>query len=249
MPGWLRRAPQGGRRRAPRPEGAALGRTGAAPAAPLDLYAKLVGLPGKEDVAGSDVQALYAQGALDRIAAYCMTDVVQTWLLFLRYRLVEGSLTPDGYEESVALAREALPALFARRLPPEERAVLDGVPRALRAVLRRRGTRAARGLSAAPRSETAAGAARRPDDTARRPASLQTYASALRAALALDAERALARRAARASSSSGSPPSSSSGSHASRPSVVPPRGGECRRRPVATRASRGPSASSAGTPR
>lgn len=99
---------------------------GAAVAAPLDLYAKLVGLPGKEDVAGEDVQSLYSAGALDRIAAYCMTDVVQTWLVFLRWRLVEGSLTPDGYEDSIASAREALPALFARRLPPEQRAVLEG---------------------------------------------------------------------------------------------------------------------------
>jgi 3'-5' exonuclease len=95
-------------------------------AAPLDLYAKLVGLPGKEDVAGEDVQALYAAGALDRIAAYCMTDVVQTFLLFLRYRLVEGSLTPDGYVESAALARSALPGLFLRRLPLGENAALDG---------------------------------------------------------------------------------------------------------------------------
>lgn len=99
---------------------------GAAGAAPLDLYAKLVGLPGKEDVAGADVQALYAEGALDRIAAYCMTDVVQTFLLFLRHRLVDGSLTPDGYAESVAVAREALAALFARRLPAEQRGVLEG---------------------------------------------------------------------------------------------------------------------------
>jgi predicted PolB exonuclease-like 3'-5' exonuclease len=99
---------------------------GAAGAAPLDLYAKLVGLPGKEDVAGADVQALYAEGALDRIAAYCMTDVVQTFLLFLRHRLVDGSLTPDGYAESADMARDALPATFARRLPPEQRAVLDG---------------------------------------------------------------------------------------------------------------------------
>ncbi len=98
---------------------------GSAGAAPLDLYAKLVGLPGKEDVAGADVQALYAAGALDRIAAYCMTDVVQTFLLFLRHRLVDGSLTPDGYAESAALARDALPGLFARRLPPSERAALD----------------------------------------------------------------------------------------------------------------------------
>lgn len=95
-------------------------------AAPLDLYAKLVGLPGKEDVAGADVGALYARGELDRIAAYCMTDVVQTWLLFMRWRLVEGSLTPDGYAESVLQMREELPRLLARRLRAGERALLDG---------------------------------------------------------------------------------------------------------------------------
>ena len=99
---------------------------GASGAAPLDLYAKLVGLPGKEDVAGADVGALYAAGALDRIAAYCMTDVVQTFLLLLRHRLLDGSLTPDGYAESAALARERLPRLFGRRLSPGERAPLAG---------------------------------------------------------------------------------------------------------------------------
>ncbi len=99
---------------------------GTSGAAPLDLYAKLVGLPGKEDVAGEDVQALYSAGALDRIAAYCMTDVVQTYLLFLRLRLVEGSLTPDGYAESADDARARLPDLFAKLLGPSERSALDG---------------------------------------------------------------------------------------------------------------------------
>lgn len=99
---------------------------GSSGAAPLDLYAKLVGLPGKEDVAGEDVGALYAAGALDRIAAYCMTDVVQTFLLLLRHRLLDGSLTPDGYAESAELARERLPRLFALRLGPGERAPLEG---------------------------------------------------------------------------------------------------------------------------
>jgi 3'-5' exonuclease len=108
---------------------------GVSVAAPLDLYAKLVGLPGKEDVAGEDVQSLYSAGAHDRIAAYCMTDVVQTWLLYLRFRLVEGSLTPDGYEESIASAREALPTLFARRLPAEQREVLDAFLARCRAFL------------------------------------------------------------------------------------------------------------------
>jgi len=97
----------------------------AAPAATLDLYAKLIGLPGKEQVAGRDVQGLYADEALDAIAAYCMTDVVQTWLLFLRYRLVEGTLTSEGYEESARSVREELPGLFARRFGPSERQMLD----------------------------------------------------------------------------------------------------------------------------
>jgi predicted PolB exonuclease-like 3'-5' exonuclease len=99
---------------------------GQATSASLDLYAKLVGLPGKGDVAGEDVRALYDARDLDRITAYCMTDVVQTWFLFLRHRLVEGALTPDGYAESVDQARESLPLLFARRLRPGERARLDG---------------------------------------------------------------------------------------------------------------------------
>lgn len=93
-------------------------------AAPLDLYAKLVGLPGKDEIDGEDVLALYAAGDLDRIAAYCTTDVVQTYLLFLRWQLVEGSLTPDGYAESVEQAREALPRILGRRLRSPERGAL-----------------------------------------------------------------------------------------------------------------------------
>lgn len=104
----------------------ALSSHGVAQAAPLDLYAKLVGLPGKEEVVGADVQKLYAAGDLDRIAAYCMTDVVQTFLLFLRCRLLDGSLTADGYAESAAGARDALPGLFARRLRSGERKFLEG---------------------------------------------------------------------------------------------------------------------------
>ena len=99
---------------------------GAAPSAPLDLYAKLVGLPGKESVAGKDVGLLYAQGALDRIAGYCMSDVVQTWLLYLRFRLLEGTLSPAAYTLSVGSCRDDLPALFAQRVEPAARAHLAG---------------------------------------------------------------------------------------------------------------------------
>jgi predicted PolB exonuclease-like 3'-5' exonuclease len=97
---------------------------GAGASAPLDLYAKLVGLPGKEDVSGKDVSMLYAQGALDRLSGYCMSDVVQTWLLYLRWRLLAGTLTPAAYALSVASCREELPALFAQRFEPAARSHL-----------------------------------------------------------------------------------------------------------------------------
>jgi predicted PolB exonuclease-like 3'-5' exonuclease len=103
-----------------------LSNDGAAPGAPLDLYAKLVGLPGKEEVAGKDVRGLYAQGAHDRIAAYCTSDVVQTWFLYLRFRLLQGTLATAAYQRSVEAAREKLPAIFAARFRAEEQALLGG---------------------------------------------------------------------------------------------------------------------------
>ncbi len=97
---------------------------GSSPSAPLDLYAKLVGLPGKDSVSGKDVALLYEQGALGRIAAYCMSDVVQTWLLYLRYRLLSGALAPAGYVMSVEALRERLPGLLAERVDAGARTYL-----------------------------------------------------------------------------------------------------------------------------
>ncbi len=98
---------------------------GVAPLAPLDLYAKLVGLPGKDGVAGKDVLALHARGALDRIAAYCMSDVIQTWLLYLRFRLLSGSLSPSAYAGSLASCEAELPVLFAQAVEPRARRLLE----------------------------------------------------------------------------------------------------------------------------
>jgi len=97
---------------------------GATASSSLDLYAKLVGLPGKEGLAGKDVGQLYAQGALEQIAGYCMSDVLQTWLLYLRYRLLDGGLSAAGYSLSVSACRESLPALLAARLGPSARAYM-----------------------------------------------------------------------------------------------------------------------------
>ncbi len=123
-PGWYRAAMQpGSAEHADVKE--LLAAPGSSGAAPLDLYAKLVGLPGKQEVAGADVAGLHAAGDLDRIVAYCMSDVVQTFLLWLRTRLVDGTLGPDGYAESAGRARVLLPGLLARGLGAAERAHLE----------------------------------------------------------------------------------------------------------------------------
>ena len=99
---------------------------GTSQSAPLDLYAKLIGLPGKDGVAGKDVAVLYTQGALDVVAGYCMSDVVQTWLVYLRYRLLEGTITHAGYQASVDSCRDQLPRLFGQRLDPAAVSYLSG---------------------------------------------------------------------------------------------------------------------------
>jgi len=74
----------------------------------LDLLAKMIGLPGKYTIAGEDVEYLYRQGRQKEINQYCMTDVLQTYLLFLRLELLRGKITKPAYEEVVAATRENL---------------------------------------------------------------------------------------------------------------------------------------------
>jgi hypothetical protein len=74
----------------------------------LDVLAKLIGLPGKYTIAGEDVEYLYRQGRLKEINQYCVTDVLQTYLLFLRVELLRGKLDKAGYEAALQDARELL---------------------------------------------------------------------------------------------------------------------------------------------
>jgi predicted PolB exonuclease-like 3'-5' exonuclease len=71
---------------------------GAAKFARLDVYAKLVGFPGKVGVDGSQVAPMVHAGKLDEVNAYCLCDVVQTAALFLRVQLLRGILTRELYQ-------------------------------------------------------------------------------------------------------------------------------------------------------
>jgi predicted PolB exonuclease-like 3'-5' exonuclease len=73
--------------------------------APLDDLAKLCGFPGKLGMDGSQVAAAFARGEIEAIRSYCETDVANTYLLYLRYLLIRGSLDAIGYERELGVLR------------------------------------------------------------------------------------------------------------------------------------------------
>ncbi len=74
---------------------------GATRSSSLDAIARLIGLPGKVGVDGSQVEGLYLGGRLDEIQRYCLADVVQTAGVFLRFRLLQGAISPAAYRAAV----------------------------------------------------------------------------------------------------------------------------------------------------
>src|SRR3954453_15401459 len=76
--------------------------------APLDEIAQLLGLPGKLDRDGSQVWSAFQAGNLAEIRNYCETDVVNTYLVFLRFQAMRGSITAEQHQEQCALVRTML---------------------------------------------------------------------------------------------------------------------------------------------
>lgn len=82
----------------------------------MDLLLKMIGLPGKMEVDGSQVQELYERGRLEEIHRYCRNDVIQTYFLFLRVELMRGRIDNATYR----LAREASAHFLAELGAPPE---------------------------------------------------------------------------------------------------------------------------------
>lgn len=79
--------------------------------APLDELAKLMGFPGKLGMDGGQVWFAFQEGRMAEIRDYCETDVLNTYLVFQRFRLMRGELTPNGYESEMTFVRQTLAAL------------------------------------------------------------------------------------------------------------------------------------------
>ena len=76
--------------------------------APLDDLAKLIGFPGKLGMDGSKVWDAYQNGEIENIRNYCETDVVNTYLVYLRFQLMRGSISKDQYQQECDLVRQTL---------------------------------------------------------------------------------------------------------------------------------------------
>ncbi len=67
----------------------------------LHELCRVMGLAGKpEGIGGADVERYCGEGRVAEVAAYCETDVVNTYRLWLRYELFRGRLTETGLRTS-----------------------------------------------------------------------------------------------------------------------------------------------------
>jgi len=76
----------------------------------LDAMARLCGFPGKLGIDGSQVHAAFTAGKIEEIRRYCETDAMNTYLLYLRFQLMRGTLTAGEYATEISLAREKVVA-------------------------------------------------------------------------------------------------------------------------------------------
>lgn len=78
--------------------------------ASLEHVSLLLGLPGKLGMGGEQVFEYWKAGRLAEIRAYCETDVLNTYLVWLRFELARGQLSASGHAGEVARVRDWLAA-------------------------------------------------------------------------------------------------------------------------------------------
>ncbi|MEA2093017.1 MAG: 3'-5' exonuclease [Pseudomonadota bacterium] len=77
-------------------------------AARLDEIATLLGFPGKMGMSGDKVWDHYQAGDIEGIRNYCETDVLNTYLVYLRFELIRGRLGAGEYEMACQQVQDQL---------------------------------------------------------------------------------------------------------------------------------------------
>lgn len=84
--------------------------------AKLDEIAVMLGFPGKLGMSGDKVWDTFVAGGIRDIRNYCETDVLNTWLVYLRFEFMRGNLDSDDLEREYSLVRATLEAEDAAHL-------------------------------------------------------------------------------------------------------------------------------------
>ena len=76
--------------------------------ASLTDVAGLLGFPGKLGFEGSKVWDAFLAGEIVRIRQYCETDVLNTYLIYLRFEMMRGKLSRERHAEEVERVKACL---------------------------------------------------------------------------------------------------------------------------------------------
>ncbi|AOA59178.1 3'-5' exonuclease [Acinetobacter larvae] len=63
----------------------------------LDDIARLLGFPGKGELSGQDMMELVKQQHWSQLTQYCERDVLNCWLIYLRWLLLKGQLNRESH--------------------------------------------------------------------------------------------------------------------------------------------------------
>ena len=72
----------------------------------LNLLAKILGKPGKMSTKGDEVYDMFLEGKIKEINDYCVHDVLDTYFVFLRTRVMLGELTVEREQDIIGAAKE-----------------------------------------------------------------------------------------------------------------------------------------------
>jgi predicted PolB exonuclease-like 3'-5' exonuclease len=76
--------------------------------AKLDAIATMLGFPGKMGMAGDKVWDCFRNGEIRKIRDYCETDVLNTYLVYVRFQFMRGVFDQTDLDNEYAVVRAAL---------------------------------------------------------------------------------------------------------------------------------------------
>lgn len=79
--------------------------------ASLDEIAVMLGFPGKLGMSGDKVWDCWLDGGVNDIRNYCETDVLNTYLVYLRFEFMRGNLSEAALNREYVLVRETLASM------------------------------------------------------------------------------------------------------------------------------------------